>query len=433
MKRYLLSAVLAVFAVGAIGSYYLFAAKGGMPEYQLKRVEGDASIGETFELGGSYVGGIGSKALTLSEAEGTKYRLEKGYFEGIKESHYFTNASADMQRLKKEHRSFMRSKVNLNSLYEDEEYLLYADVRLYLEQSKWNTVLKYERLELATGRTVKVSRTIETDIHADWIVVGDVQRIGREVHLLLERRFHDRNERGNRIGSVNEYVDLVVELDTGMPIREIRLDAVTDAEGSVETSMRTIANERYAAPSEYAVLRTHSVKYENDPQASPLDKESNASETVDDRLVAYSYRTGETKEIPAPFGDGGTLGGIDLALLNGSTLTIARSNEQSIETASFDLANGNESNGILAVRAEQVGGKSIHSYRLANGRIYALVAEESRSRNDATNHPNENRFVVVLDAASGKLLYKGRPEYAGDASDAERQMKWLWLNNVYVR
>jgi len=445
MKRYLLPVVLGVFAVGTIGSYYTFASKGGMPEYGLTTVEGDATIGETFEVSGSYVGGIGSKSLTLSESGGTQYGSETGYYERIRSSHYFTNADEDVRRLKKEHRSFMRSKDNLAGLYEDEQYVLYAEAYTLPRENDIPAVLKYERLDKATGKNVKISRTFDNDAYNGWIRAMDVQRVGEEVHVLIEQDGFKKDENGQWIRNLGKqrFRVLTIDLNTGETVRDKTIDLSEELSGPSQFNWSTISNKRVTEPSDYVVLEFSGTEYgDNSEDANRTENTPNAEEEKSrikrqiKLLAAYDYRTGETKTIRKQ--DVRDPKETKLAFreeyaLSGTKLTILSQNGRMIRLESYDLASGNATGEKIEINADGLGGNEFYSVRFDDDRIYALVERKKQAEDQMNGVTARDRFVVALDATNGSLLYRGEPNYAGDASEAERQLKLLLLSNIGVK
>jgi len=417
MKRYLLSMALGVFAVGSIGAYYASGTEGDAPRYKLTTLQGDAGEAAKMRLSGSYIGGVGSKALELT-VDGTKYQLTQSFYEKyLKDNRYLTSRYEEMKALKREHRDFMRARSNVDSFYKDSEWLIYADIFLYGPRGvyDWRTELKMDVLEEATGHVRKYRIELGDSKPTHWVRVQDVQRIGDEVHILAEVRLQDAPAAGNVAGTTADFHDYVVDLRSG----ELLRNNVLVSEKS-EINLSTISNEVRSQPSEYVVLRSNksrTVRSEGGGEAVALD----------DHFWSYSYRTGKLTPLPEPSPGLSAYSNIQ-SELSGELFTILYSDRGSLAIARYNVATGAQEQGELTLTAEQLGGQSIHSVSLAQNRVYVLLTTESSNKTRISD--GRQLVAVVLDAGSGELLYKGEAAYDGPAEKADEFRKNLWLTNV---
>ncbi len=435
MKRYLLSMALGVFAVGSIGAYYASGTEGDTPRYKLVTLEGDASEAAKLQLSGSYVGGVGSKALELT-VEGTKYRLTQSFYEKyLKDNRYLTAHYEDMKALKREHRNFMRARSNVNSFYKDSEWLIYADAVLYGPGSAydWRTELRMDVLEESSGRVAKYRIELDDSNRTDWIRVNDVQRIGDEVHILAEIRHRTELSAGGEDILTEEFRDYVVDLRSGKLLREVslvseELDVSPERRGTAsaqsavmdEVSLSAISSEVRSQPSEYVVLMTSR-------SHTAVGEGGKGTTTLERKYAAYSYRTGKVTPLPEPTRDLEAYTNIQSELA-GDRFTVLYSDNRSLAIMRYNVAEGTWGHDGLTLTAGQLGGRSIKSVSLAQDRVYALLSSEDE--NKVGRFDSRQLTAVVLDAASGKQLYKGEVAYAGPAGEAEEFRKNLWLTNI---
>ncbi|TVY01954.1 hypothetical protein [Cohnella terricola] len=407
MKRYLLSIVLGVFAVVAIAFYYMFGSSNGLPEYKLATIEGDPALGEKISLDGSYVGGIGSKSLTIT-AKGTKYGFEKSFYErNFNSSRYFTSRFEDMVALKKEHRNFMRAKGNVNSFYKDAEWLIYADIYVYrTEDSKNEWRLKLDLLEESTGKITHYEKVIENE-NGVWISVEDVQRIDNELHILGRQN--------------DNFLDLVVNITDGEIVRTVKLESETKNGKDIEFKLYVLSNQIRSAPSEYAVLYTRKEK---------VLKRSNGgytSEALSAELAAYSYRTGKLIPIPEIVENQNGILAPTNFILNGETLTYLVNKGVSLSVYEYDLVSGETMTLIEDLSAEQLGGELIGDIAmLAQNKIHLLARNNNGFRDGES-------MAVVVDATNGNVLYKGKVISEGPEATANERKKNLWVRGLYVQ
>jgi len=441
MNRYVLSIALGAFAIGAIGTYYSFFSLGDTPQYKLITAEGDSQEGNRIRIDGAYVGGVGSKALSVSAA-GTDYYYKSFAEKYLQDNRYLMTEYADVRDFKREHRNFMRAKTNVSNFYKDEQWLIYAEIALkHPNDDLENTELKMDLLEEATGKTKQYRIKLDESGPLDWASVEDVQRIGEEVHVLLQFRSDSGSSSVKSSGIVEEFHDLVVDLNTGERLRDLTLSSDRLGEGPSEESdttvaegigtsnvakavmrglrLSTISSEVRSRPSEYVVLR--------------VSKESRSGEgekervTQSDQFTAYSYRTGEL--VPLPELSKSNDSQYVEFRLSGERLSVLHGNGNHLSLSHYRLSTGQEE-GKLDLKSDQLGGGSIRQVRLANDRLYTLV--QNKNEKNVRKVGSTDISAVIVDAANGNVLYKGEASYTGPSEKADEFRKNLWLTNLYV-
>ncbi len=439
MKRYILSMALGVFAVGAIGTYYASGTEGDAPLYKLVTLEGDVQEAANMQLGGHYIGGVGSKGLELTVA-GTKYQLAPSFYEKyLQDNRFLTTQYEDMKALKQEHRNFMRGRSSIDSFYRDSDWVIYADAVLYDPSSEydWRSELRMDVLEEATGKVAKHRIDLD-ESNIEWFRVNDVQRIGDEVHILAQVRQRAKLPEGGWKSLSEEFRDYVVDLGSGKLLRrdvlmseQLKATAGTSGTSEAEPAANVIRSDlslsiapiqRTSQPSEYVVLQMS--------RSSTTGGEGVKEKTTLVRKYAvYSYRTGKLTPLPESSTDISAYSHSQ-SELNGDILTVMYFDNRSLAISRYNVATETLDPGELTLTAKQAGGQSIKSVTLAQDRVYALLSSEDSSKAGLAD--SRQITAVVLDAGSGKTLYRGEAAYEGPADKAEEFRKKLWLTNIYA-
>ncbi|XID94774.1 hypothetical protein ACF3MZ_09750 [Paenibacillaceae bacterium WGS1546] len=419
MKRYLLSIVLGAFAVLAIGAYYSLGSSAGMPQYRLATVEGDAAEGASIRLDGSYVGGVGSKALSIT-GEGTSYNLQSSvYKKHFNNNRYLTNRYAEFAELKREHRGFMRGKSIENGFYQDEEWLVYADVKIYRnDKRQWEIVTTLEALDKSAGKTEKYRHVAEGSADNHWIVVHDVQRVDDEIHILSQRHGQNRASQ-DELGSFEDFHVDVFDVKSGERVRGGKINLQLERERGTALRLSTVPAMTRSAPSDVILLRATSY------QRTENRNGSYAELPVSEQLFVYHYRTGEIAPVPELHSLSGEALNNSQYDLDGDRIVHVIRDKKQLTVSAYRLSTGQTEQGVVEWTADQLGWETIHSAVIENDRIYVFIGRETRQSADVA--------AVVLNAANGDVLYKGRAEFVGPEAEAATAMNELWIRGLYVR
>jgi len=134
MKKYWSVIAISVMIVASIGTFYMQSiwAENEKPVFMIETINGNEQEIEPLLLGGYYNDGLNYLDYTGVDfeisLEGIKYFGEQSFFERINEN-YGGIGSERIKQFQKDHRHFMRGKYySINSYFENEEYLAYADV-----------------------------------------------------------------------------------------------------------------------------------------------------------------------------------------------------------------------------------------------------------------------------------------------------------------
>lgn len=185
----MVTAVLVVFAVITIGTYYVQASQETLPNYKLTTVQGDASLVEGVALYGNYmtkdrVFGIKRAYITT---DGTDYPDEKLT---ISQSLNRNPVKTQLDKWMDQHRQFMRGKNNLSGFYENQDILAYVNWIVDKQQSNDPSAKKNAKLSISVyNREKDYTQEIRTDINVDHdvsdIFVQNVQLFDQQLVAMV--------------------------------------------------------------------------------------------------------------------------------------------------------------------------------------------------------------------------------------------------------
>lgn len=410
MKRYLFSILLAVFAVGGIGACYIYSAAEPLPRYKLTAIEGNSEEAESIELSGSHYGRIYSEFLNVTTEESRYTREQFNFRNNILNSRSWFLGQSDVQTLVSEHRQFMRGKDNINGLYSDEEWLIYA--------AKTDYGLNIELLQKTTQQTRLYELALDEN---NLLNLVDVQLTDDRIHILMTQYVSELQP--------NSIYDYIVDLNNGQLLSgdKINFDTVDGRGGSGSGSssgknstndggtylnrFRSITDRAYTSPSSFVVF----VKAEEKVN-STIGRNAYSVETVAKQYYAYSYKTGELSALPIEGGE------MDVHILANDLFLYASSDSERIVISSYDLEAGGTSANTVTVTAGELGATEIsNSMMLDNDRLYVLL--------DKATAPK----AAVVDSRNGEILYKGEVVYDGSAAKAKANMERLHITNIGIR
>ncbi|MDH6368583.1 hypothetical protein M2444_000361 [Paenibacillus sp. PastF-3] len=189
MRKYMLTAVLVVFTVVTIGTYYVQASQETPPIYKLTTVQGDASLVEGIAVYGNYMSkdsvfGIKRAYITT---KGTDYPDEKS---ATSQSLNRRPMKTQLDQWIEEHRQFMRGKTNTSGFYENEEMLAYVNATVDTKRSndssaKRNAKLSISVLNKQKNNTFEITSDINVDRDISDMYVQNVQLIDQQLVAMV--------------------------------------------------------------------------------------------------------------------------------------------------------------------------------------------------------------------------------------------------------
>lgn len=379
MKRYLCSIIIGMVVILSIGTYYVkFSSASSLPKYTFKTLEGSDKeldpviINATLENGSFY------EPLTF-ESNTTTYASERSYLENL-------NGRQDHQieRLIKEHRSFMRGKDSISSLYEDDDFLAYAWVNSEITnngkmEAEFDIGLLEKKDEEETSFLIELpnqERIMNTDVR-------DVQLVHSKLQVLTMNDVNVNNEKQTKevhlytIDVANKKVlsDKTLVSETFTYPNQVDFEMPTDVAPSQPNNMVLIS-------------LIKGVNHEDGPFEEKL-KES--------KLLSYNYETEKLETVKK-----GSLS-LDMersGYADGKNLYVVEMKSGKYRIKTFDLSSQTLTNDTeldLAVNKKE------YFAAIKNGRVYFLLGNEV-DQDSLTYKPVQ---LLIADLKTGKTLYKG--------------------------
>ena len=380
MKRYLCSIIIGMVVILSIGTYYVKVASSAssLPKYTFKKLEGSDKeldpvvINATLENGSNFY-----EPLTI-ESNKTTYASERSYLENLtgRQDHL-------IERLVKEHRSFMRGKDSISSLYEDDDFLAYARVNSKYTKSG-NMEAKFDIGLLEKKDEEETSFQIELPnqgriMNAD---VRDVQLVHSKLQVLTMNDVNSNNEKQTK---------------------EVHLYTIDVANKKI-LSDKTLVSETFTYPDQVDFEMPIDVapSQPNNVVLISLIKGVNHEDGFEEKLkesklLSYNYETEKLETVKK-----GPLS-LDMArsgYADGKNLYAVEMKSGKYRIKTFDLSSQSLTDDteldIAANKEEQ------YTAAFKNGRVYFLL--NGMNQEGKTNKPAK---LLIADIKTGRTLYKG--------------------------
>ncbi|MFC4101201.1 hypothetical protein [Paenibacillus xanthanilyticus] len=401
MKRYWLSIVLALFGVCGIAGYYTVGASDELPAFKLTTVSGDPKEADPLQITAQYENRIKLKYLYIT-TNGSRYEADEGLFDRPRP---LWMDYPFYRKLLEDHRGFMRGKWLHSSLYSDENWIVYADVKS--ETDRTDYTINLDVLDRASGKTNRKELIVPLPDKNNWTTVSDVQVRGEEVHVLVQKGV--KLYSGNEIGF--EYLDHVFDL-TGNHKRDAKIDFGLNSPG----------------------IRTNFVDRSGEIGSNGfagfwLDEEQSGSANKGSKRIyrayAYNYDTGVVTLIGEARSEMPDTPGYTYEnhLEDGKFYIARRDNaKQNLEVVQYDLETNQKQ--AFNFKYEDHGGGTLQTFRIAANRIYLILSDRQTAQ----------KLLVVLDASNGESVYKARISAVGDeeqARTANVDLRPININYMY--
>ncbi|MDW7615973.1 hypothetical protein SC499_14865 [Peribacillus simplex] len=384
MKRYICSIIIGMVVILSIGTYYVKVASSasGLPKYTFKTIEGSDKELDPVIIHGSLEVNPIYEPLTI-ESNQSIYASERSYFENLSGIQDF-----QIERLIKEHRSFMRGRDSINSLYEDDDFLAYASVNEdFTKNGKMEAEFDIGLLE-KKGED-ETSFKIELPDHERImnVVVRDVQLVHSKLQVLTM----------NDVNSNDEKQTIEVHLYT------------IDLANKKVLSDKTLLSETFTDPNQVDLeMPTDIVPSQPNNMVlisliKGVNHEDGFKEKLkESKLLSYNYDTEKLETVKLP--KKGMLSP-DVArggYADGKKLYIVDTKSDKYHIKTFDLSSQKITNDMeldLTVNKKE---QDFAAFK--NGRVYFLLGSGRDQEGVLTSKPAQ---LLITDYKTGKTLYKG--------------------------
>lgn len=381
MKRYLCSIIIGMVVILSIGTYYVKVASSAssLPKYTFKTLEGSDKeldpviIHATLQNGSNFY-----EPLTI-ESNTTTYASERSYLENLtgRQDH-------QIERLVKEHRSFMRGKDSISSLYEDDDFLAYVWVNSeYTKSGNMEAKFDIGLLEKKDEEETSFQIELPNQGRIMNIDVRDVQLVHSKLQVLTMIDVNSNNEKQTK---------------------EVHLYTIDVANKKV-LSDKTLVSETFTDPNQ--------VDFEMPIDVAPsqpnnmvfislikgVNHEDGFKEKLkESKLLSYNYETEKVETVKK-----GSLS-LDMArsgYADGKNLYAVEMKSGKYRIKTFDLSSRTLTSDteldIAANKEEQ------YTAAFKNGRVYFLL-NGMNQEGLLTYKPAK---LLIADIKTGKTLYKG--------------------------
>ncbi|MBS2970224.1 hypothetical protein J9317_15870 [Metabacillus sp. KIGAM252] len=183
MKKYWKTMLITIIAVLGIGSFYVQAAytKSLLPNFKIKTESGSKDIGSRISLIGSYYmkdnQEYANESLRITE-KGSEYHSRLSIIEQ-QDRKWF--GSTDFERIQDDYRDFMRGNKESGEIYEDEKWLVSAQLAQEEDEKR---VFTFAIMDKNTKKQMKFDAKVPVKGQSLFYVT-DVQRVNNEVKVLV--------------------------------------------------------------------------------------------------------------------------------------------------------------------------------------------------------------------------------------------------------
>ncbi|MFA1714957.1 hypothetical protein ACDX66_25085 [Peribacillus frigoritolerans] len=381
MKRYLCSIIIGMVVILSIGTYYVKVASSAssLPKYTFKTLEGSDKELDPVIINATLLKGSNFYEPLTIESNTTTYVSEKSYLENLtgRQDHL-------IERLVKEHRSFMRGKDSISSLYEDDDFLAYAWVNSDITnngkmEAKFDIGLLEKKDEEETSFQIELPNQ-DRIMNAD---VRDVQLVHSKLQVLTMNDVNSNNEKQTK---------------------EVHLYTIDVANKKV-LSDKTLVSETFTDPDQVDFEMPIDVapSQPNNMVLISLIKGVNHEDGIkeklkESKLLSYNYETEKLETVKK-----GSLS-LDMArsgYTDGKNLYTVEMKSGKYRIKTFDLSSQTLTSDteldIAANKEEQ------YTAAFKNGRVYFLLNGMNQD-GLLTYKPAK---LLIADIKTGKTFYKG--------------------------
>ncbi|MFE4894152.1 hypothetical protein [Peribacillus butanolivorans] len=385
MKRYICSIIIGMVVILSIGTYYVKVASSAssFPKYTFKTLEGSDKELDPIIINASLEQGRLYEPLTI-ESNQTTYGSEKSYFESMSENYDFR-----IERLIKEHRSFMRGKDFIDSFYEDSDFLAYASVNSgFAKSGKMEAEFDIALLEKKSEDETSFDIELPNQERIMNIDVRDVQLVHSKLQVLTMNDVNSNDEKQTK---------------------EVHLYTIDLANKKV-LSDKTLLSETFKHPNQVefempidvAPIQSNNMilislvkgKYNEDGSYEEKPNES--------KLLSYNYETEKLETVKLSKKEKDSYDMVRGGYVDGKNLYLIEMKSDNYHIKTFDLSSQKITNDLvldLAFHKDEQ-----YFATIKNGRVYFLLGNGMDSGGGKTYKPVQ---LLIADLKTGKTLYKG--------------------------
>jgi hypothetical protein len=402
MKRYLVTLLLVPLIVLGIGTYYIQASTRVLPQFILEPIEGNKSLASQIQVYAQFANSRDfiNRNVTIQEA-GSHYE-ERTIINELTSNSSVLEMDV-WKKLVEGHKSFMRGKRSLESMYADEKQLVYVKVE--------NDDLPYFHVSMLDKATLKESSymvKVPEGHEYHLVQIQEVLIAGDQIKVTTDAYRRDSNT-----GDIILY-SLPLTQETAEVNYQV-LYSRTSPTGDILTNIRKIYDSNMLRPGRYMGYYLEKSKEIHGKDGSYH------TQSLGVELLIWDAFTGEkvsvfSSELVSMLEQKGEAEYVDTHF-EGDSLFVAKYSPEEFNTLKYDFT---EKKTTFLKQVGNYRSSLVHH----EDRLYMLRYETKES-------PIPE--VVVLDMKTGTPLFKGRIVLQGADPNPEQTLAKLQLSHIGVR
>ncbi|MED3650165.1 hypothetical protein [Heyndrickxia sporothermodurans] len=373
MKRYISSIVIIAIMFCTIGAFYIYtSAANSLPEMKIVKVSGNDDELKNVVISGNYHIGNTNENFEAT-TKGTTYFSERSFFEKL------DLEKGKLLELRKYYRNFMRGKHDLDSIYEDNELLIYTELNPRYNKYSLDFSILNKKNKKKNSFKVEIPNYQEfTEVY-----FHDVQRVGNELKVITEnnrRSDQDKNKIELHVYTI-DYEQKKIMKDDIIASKFMGNEHTGYQYVTIYSTDPTITNKYFAIQDNDVKVQEH--------QDGGIDEQIVKSE-----IVTYNYEKEKIEKIKVPKQY------YDAQIVNDKdgTIYFILTNEKDVIVSKVNIDKHSVEK-IRKISLPEMGGNQHQVIKINNGKIYILT-----SKADA----NDKNTFFVMDIRSGQNLYQGK-------------------------
>lgn len=289
MKRYIKLVSIVVITILTIGTFYIqqSVAMSQYPQFVIQTKSGDESVIESLMIDGSVHLGNALFNMLIS-LEGTEYFEWVSITNQVFRDYYY---DADLSRLQKEYRNFMRGKYDDPAkFYEDDHYLIYATIKgnhRIVNNDPGKFDIEIALLDKQTKDKTTMTLPVPNGERYYYMYIEDVQFVNDELVLISNNHVRQRDSEGFTNQNTEMHI-YSIDLKTEKLIHEDTIEFQPISEKNrFFGSIYLQSNENQLGANPYAVMIAN-IEEEIEETDGLVH-----FEPVDYQIIAYQFATKE--------------------------------------------------------------------------------------------------------------------------------------------
>ncbi|MGB5945499.1 hypothetical protein [Paenisporosarcina sp.] len=404
MKKYWKFTSIIAVIVLSIGTFYVNSAMSATqyPEFVINKKSGNAEEIKSLVLEGGYHEGS-SMNYTNNHLEitsdGSEYRNGSSLLDLV-----IGRPAPMIQELQDEYRNFMRGKENLDSFFENNKLLAYADVK-YKIGSSTSRDFKFaiSILNKDDGNTTSYDIKVPDSSVVDYIVVNDVQVVEKELKIITHN-YTSENEK-----NFNEKHIYTLDISTGAISNNETILSIPDQQGNTHIYADLIKTNHKQANEDLIFIKTQEKMIQ--------DEESDMNAETSRELISYNLETNDQKTIEFPE----NLKEHQISFFDGTTIYFSNLSEQNLIITPINIENGQAGKEFTTQLSNETSNTEPPIIVVKDGKLYVTT--------QLTNLTTK-ASVAVFDVKTSETLYEGEVERKNSPKNMEEFELYIYEMSV---